>query len=224
MRKPTIKMKTKFALLFFILFSSSSYSVNETYNWRLEKNEIGIKVYSRPMKGFDFREVRVVNKVKSTLAAIVAVILDTKNYPKWVYGCSSTATLKILNDQEIYNYQVTDLPWPLSDRDVVSHFKVTQDPITKVVTFSKTGMADYIPDAEGMVRVQNFQSITVLTPLAGDSVLIELEMHLDASGNIPDWVVNENMVAAPFNSTVSMIKRIPLYQAAYYYFIKEDLE
>ncbi len=217
-------MKTKFALLFFILFSSSSYSVNETYNWRLEKNEIGIKVYSRPMKGFDFREVRVVNKVKSTLAAIVAVILDTKNYPKWVYGCSSTATLKILNDQEIYNYQVTDLPWPLSDRDVVSHFKVTQDPITKVVTFSKTGMADYIPDAEGMVRVQNFQSITVLTPLAGDSVLIELEMHLDASGNIPDWVVNENMVAAPFNSTVSMIKRIPLYQAAYYYFIKEDLE
>ncbi len=174
------------------------------------------------MKGFDFREVRVVNKVKSTLAAIVAVIFDTKNYPKWVYGCSGTSTLKTLNDQEIYNYQVTDLPWPLSDRDVVSHFKVFQDPSTLIVTFSKTGMSDYIPDKEGMVRVQHFQSITVLTPLPGDSVQIELEMHLDASGNIPDWVVNDNMVAAPYNSTMSMLKRIPLYQSAYYYFIKED--
>lgn len=205
-----------------ILFSSNSYSTSDEYNWRLEKNENGIKVYSRPMKGFDFREVRVVNKVKSTLAAIVAVIFDTKNYPKWVYGCSGTSTLKTLNDQEIYNYQVTDLPWPLSDRDVVSHFKVSQDPSTFVVTFSKTGMSDYIPDKEGMVRVQHFQSITVLTPLPGDSVQIELEMHLDASGNIPDWVVNDNMVAAPYNSTMSMLKRIPLYQTAYYYFIKED--
>ena len=215
-------MKIKFALFFSIILSSYSFSINETYYWRLEKNENGIKVYSRPMKGFDFREVRVVNKVKSTLSAIVAVILDTKNYPKWVYGCSSTSTLKILNDQEIYNYQVTDLPWPLSDRDVVSHFKVSQDLTTKVVTFSKIGMADYIPYKEGMVRVQNFQSITVLTPLPGDSVQIELEMHLDASGNIPDWVVNDNMVAAPYNSTMSMLKRIPLYQTAYYYFIKED--
>ncbi len=212
----------KFVLFYLALTTTFSYSTNETYYWHLEKNENGIKVYSRPMKGFDFREVRVVNKVKSTLAAIVAVIFDTKNYPKWVYGCSGTSTLKTLNDQEIYNYQVTDLPWPLSDRDVVSHFKVFQDPSTLIVTFSKTGMSDYIPDKEGMVRVQHFQSITVLTPLPGDSVQIELEMHLDASGNIPDWVVNDNMVAAPYNSTMSMLKRIPLYQSAYYYFIKED--
>ena len=212
----------KFVLFYLALTTTFSYSTNETYYWHLEKNENGLKVYSRPMKGFDFREVRVVNKVKSTLAAIVAVIFDTKNYPKWVYGCSGTSTLKTLNDQEIYNYQVTDLPWPLSDRDVVSHFKVFQDPSTLIVTFSKTGMSDYIPDKEGMVRVQHFQSITVLTPLPGDSVQIELEMHLDASGNIPDWVVNDNMVAAPYNSTMSMLKRIPLYQSAYYYFIKED--
>lgn len=215
-------MKAKIILFFIFTFFSSFYSSDQIHIWRLEKNENGIKVYSRPMNGFDFREVRVVNKVKSTLAAIVAVIFDTKNYPKWVYGCSGTSTLKFLNDQEFYNYQVTDLPWPLSDRDVVSHFKVSQDPLTLKVTFAKTGMSDYIPDKEGMVRVQHFQSITVLTPLAGDSVQIELEMHLDASGNIPDWVVNENMVAAPYNSTVSMIKQILLYQTASYSFIKED--
>ena len=83
-------MTVKFALLFLILFTTNSFSTNETYYWRLEKNENGIKVYSRAMKGFDFREVRVVNKVKSTLSAIVAVILDTKIIRN---GCMVAAAL-----------------------------------------------------------------------------------------------------------------------------------
>lgn len=214
-------MKLKSVLFFFTLLSVNALSTGDYYVWQLQKYENGIAVYIRPIKGYDFKEVRVVNKVKSNLSGIVGLLLDTKNYPKWQYGCSGTALLKKLNDQEFYNYQVTDLPWPLSDRDVVAHFKVTQDSITKVVTFAKTGMADYIPDKDDRVRVQHFQSITTLTPLKGDSVLIELEMHLDAGGNIPDWVVNDNLVHAPYTSTVNMVARIPLYQKAYYYFIKE---
>ncbi len=212
----------KFVLFYLALTTTFSYSTNETYYWHLEKNENGIKVYSRPLKDFNFNEVRVVNKVKSNLSGIVGVLLDTKNYPKWVHGCIATTTLKVLNDQEIYNYSITDLPWPLNDRDVVSNFTVSQDPITLVVTCSKIGMSDYIPEKEGLVRVLNFKYITTLTPLPGDSVLIELEMHLDARVNAPDWIVNENLLGGPYYSTLSMLKRIPLYQSAYYYFIKED--
>ncbi|MEI7802154.1 MAG: START domain-containing protein [Bacteroidota bacterium] len=214
-------MKTAFKIFLLLLLTVSTSAFVETYSWELQKKENGIAVYTRPMSGYDFKEVRVVNKVKSSLSAIVALLLDTKNYPLWVYGCKETSTLKILSAQEIYNYQVTDLPWPLSDRDVVAHFKVTQDPITKVVTFAKTGMENYIPAQEGMVRVLHFQSICYLTPLPNDSVQIVLEMHLDAGGSIPDWVVNDNMVAAPYNSTISMCKRIPLYQSATFPFIKE---
>ncbi len=213
------KTRSRFFLFLFIFCSVSAFT--PTYIWVLQKKENGIAVYTRPMKGYNFKEVRVVNKVKSSLTAIVALLLDTKNYPKWQYGCKETSTLKVFSEQEIYNYQITDLPWPLSDRDVVAHFLVTQDPITKVVTFSKTGMENYIPEQEGMVRVLHFQSITYLTPINKDSVQIILEMHLDAGGNIPDWVVNENVVGGPYSSTLELTKRISLYNSAKLSFIKE---
>jgi len=192
-----------------------------TSNWTLRKDLNGIKVYTRPLAGFAYHEARVVNTVESSLAAIVALLLDTKNYPNWMYGCESVKTLKVISESEFYNYQVTGLPWPMSDRDVVSLFKVTQDPTTKVVTFSKIGDEDFIPEKDGFVRVKNFKSITTLTPVSKDSVRMELQIHLDPGGNVPAWFYNENLVNSPYNTTLGSIKELAKYKTAKVSFIKE---
>lgn len=208
-----------FLLVFSFFFTMATGDGN--LQWQLQKNENGIKVYTRLLKGYGYKEVKVVNTVRSTLSGIVALLLDTKNYTNWVSGCESTSTLKTISAQEFYNYQVTALPWPLSNRDVVSRFKVTQDAVTRVVTFSKTGEAGFIPEKDGLVRVQNFLSVVTLTPLTKDSVQVVLQMHLDPGGNIPDWIYNDFTVSAPFNSTAAMVKQLPKYQWGSFSFIKE---
>lgn len=203
----------------FLLLSAFSY--DDPANWTLKKDENGIKVYTRYPPGSNLKQVRVVNTVKSSLSAIVSLLLDTKNYPGWIYACSEAQTLKIINDREQYQYTVTNVPWPVSDRDVAAHFKVEQDSSTRIVSVNSTGIPDYIPDKEGRVRVQHFQSNYKLTPLDSGMVKVEFELYVDPGGSVPAWLINSNIVLAPYNTTVAMITQLPKYQSASYSFIKE---
>jgi len=199
----------------------SAFSDDDPANWALKKDENGIKVYTRYPPGSNLKEVRVVNNVKSSLSAIVSLLLDTKNYPGWIYACSEAQTLKLISDQEQYQYTVTNVPWPVSDRDVSAHFKVEQDSATRIVSVNSTGIPDYIPVKEGRVRVQHFQSNYKLTPLDSGMVKVEFELYVDPGGSVPAWLINANIVSAPYNTTAAMITQLPKYQSASYSFIKE---
>src|SRR5580765_5071510 len=111
-------------LLFIISLSLSKFSFADSTDWVLKKNENGIAVYTRYAEGSHLKEVRVVNVVESSLSGLVALLLDIKNYPNWIYACSEASVLKEINNHEQYQYQVTDVPWPVSDRDVASHIKI----------------------------------------------------------------------------------------------------
>ena len=199
----------------------TSFKLSDSSGWVLQKNEKNILVYTRTFEGSAVKEVRVVNKVKSSLAGMVALLLDTRNYTNWIYECAESRPLEVVSDKEIYNYQVTNFPWPVSDRDLICNFKITQDSNTKIVSFTKTGIPEYIPEKSPYIRIQKFQSSYKLTPLPHDSVKVELEMLVDLGGDIPRWLINANMVMAPYKSTVAMIPQISKYQSATYAFIKE---
>lgn len=209
-----------FLFSFFILFSS--FSPEASSDWILQKNENGITVYTRYAEGSKIKEVRVVNVVSSSLSGLVALLLDTKNYPQWIYGCSESKPLKIISERELYNYQITDVPWPFTDRDVVSDFKVAQDSVTKIVTFTKRCLADFIPENSSMVRIQKIASSYTLFPIGHGNVRVEMEMSIDPGGNVPAWFVNYNLVVAPYKTTEAMITQLPQYQSASYSFIREN--
>ncbi len=197
------------------------FSLGDPTDWVLKKNEKGIAVYTRYAESSRLKEIRVVTEVKSSLSAIVALLLEIKNYPNWIYACSEASLLNVINNHEQYQYQVTHLPWPLSNRDVVSHLKIEQEEETKIVTVANTGEPDYIPQKKGSVRVEHFQSNYKLTPLPGGKVKVEFELFVDPGGNIPAWLINANIVAAPYKTTVAMIKQLLGYQKASVPFITE---
>ena len=211
-----------FLLLILPVFVLASFNANaDSIDWVLRKNENGITVYTRYAEGSNLKEVKVVNVVNSSLTGLVALLLDVKNYPNWIYACSEASTLSTISEQEQFQHQVTDVPWPVSDRDVVSHFKISQDKGTKIITVINAGEPDRIPDKDGIVRVQHFQSTYRFTPLPDGKVKVEFELYVDPGGNIPAWLINANIVAAPFKTTEAMIKQLPSYQNASISFIEE---
>jgi len=207
------------SLFIFILFSSFFFST--TPDWVLQKNENGIAVYTRYQTGSSIKEIRVVNTVASSLSGMVALLFDTENYPNWIYACMESKQLKVVSEKELYNYQITDVPWPFSDRDVITHFKVEQDSVTKIITFIKTGVPDFIPEKELLVRVRRFESTYHLIPIGHDSVKVDMEMQIDPGGSIPAWLINANIVAAPYKTTEAMVSQLPQYQSTSYSFIRE---
>ena len=160
-------------LVFLPLFFSGDQG-----NWVLKKDENGIAVYTRFAENSPLKEIRAVTVVESSLSAIVALLLDVKNYPHWIYACSDASTLNVVNNHEEDHYQVTHLPWPLDNRDMIWHFKVEQDEATKIVTITNTSEPDYIPEKKGTVRVQRVQSSYRLTPLDSGKVNVEFETLL----------------------------------------------
>src|SRR4030095_2264754 len=204
-----------------ILLCLYKFSAADSTDWVLQKNENGIAVYTRYAEGSHIKEVKVVNEVTSSLSALVALLLDVKNYPNWIYACSEASVLKEINNHEQYQYQVTDVPWPVSDRDMASHFKIHQDSITKIVTVTNKGEPDYIPPKEDRVRVPHFQSNYKFTPLTNGKVKVEFELYVDPGGTVPDWLINANIVTAPYKTTQALIKQLPNYQKASFDFIKE---
>src|SRR3954447_21774352 len=103
---------------FWILILLPLFFLSNGEEWKLKKNENGIEVYTRYAENSPLKEVRVVTVMQSSLAAIVALLLDIKNYPHWIYACSEASTLNVINDHDEHHYQVTRLPWPLSNRDM----------------------------------------------------------------------------------------------------------
>ena len=204
------------SLLLFI----SSFS--QSHEWKLDKDENGIKVYTRPIEGFPVDELRTETVVHAPMAAILAVIMDADNYEEWVFACSESRLVEKISDAEQYQYQVTDVPWPVTDRDVASHFLIKQDEKTKVVTVTNTGEPNHIPPKEDRVRVQHFQSNYKFTPLTNGKVKVEFELFVDPGGNVPAWLINSNIVTAPYKTTEAMVKLLPSFQTATLPFIKEN--
>lgn len=217
--KKTIKLNS--ALLLLPLIIAISLSSNDSAGWVLRKNKNGIAVYTRYAAGSNLKEIRVIDTVKSSLSGIVALLLDTKNYPTWVYRCSEYKTLKLINDQEQYNYELINVPWPFSDRDVVTDSKITQDSLTKAVTINTIVAPNYLPEAHGIVRIKQYHSVYILTKLVSGKIRIDYTGYADPGGNIPAWLINSNIVTGPYNSTLSMNNRLPQYQSGSYSFIKE---
>lgn len=191
-----------------LVFTVISAAFSQTTEWKLAKEQNGIKVYTRHVDGFAIAELKTELTVNAPLNAVIAVITDADNYSKWIYSCTSSAILKKVSETDQYQYQVNDVPYPFSDRDIVIHFKIWQDPETKKVFTSSTGVPDYIAEKDGLVRVPTFIGGYEITALSENEVKIMYQVRLDPGGNIPDWMVNLFIVKGPYESTKKLRERV----------------
>ena len=104
---------------------------------------------------------------------------------------------------------------------MIWHFKIEQEETTKVVAITNSSEPDYIPAKKGIVRVKHVLSNYRLMPLTNGKVKVEFELFVDPGGSIPTWLINANIVNAPYKTTVGMIKQLPNYQNASVSFISE---
>lgn len=213
-----------FQLLFFagLLFFSGFTAVSDDA-WHLKKYEEGIAVYTRTAENSNYKELKAITKIKTSLSSIMALLQDWDSYPSWVYRCGASKTLKVISDHELIHYQTVVAPWPASDRDFVVNVKVTQDPITKVITQRASCLSSFIPELPGMVRIQEFKAAWTLTPSEDGTVTLQYQLLVNPGGNVPAWMVNMAVVDGPFETTSQLKKMVfhAKYQQAKVPYIKE---
>ena len=182
--------------------------------WYLEREEDNIDVYLAKVKGSTVKTFRGVVTVDSSLNSVLSLITDASSYPRWLYKCKSAKMIKFVSYNEVFSHVVTDMPWPLIDRDSIIHSTKTQNVSTKKVTIRISEQPEMIEKISNRIRITNIKGLWELTPLQNGRLKILFQMSVDPGGGIPKWLVNSMLIDIPFY-TLQNLRRIakePQYQ------------
>jgi hypothetical protein len=159
-------------------------------NWELKTEKDGIKIYTSLVPDSKIKAVKVEANFSATPSQMVSLIMDVKSSADWVYHVKSAALVKQVSPAELYYYSEVSLPWPAANRDFVAHLKVTQNPVTRVITIDGPAVEGFVPEKKGIVRVNHSTGKWVITPVGADEIQVVYTIHVDPGGSLPAWMVN----------------------------------
>jgi len=192
-----MKSKIVFLYVFFCLFINCSLSQSE---WKVSLEKDAVRVSTREVSDSKFKEYKGEILVKCSLSCLVALLDDVDNQKNWLYDCTESKRLETINKTEGVNYFVQTAPWPVTDRDVVVKYKLSQDKKTKVVKVELTGVKDYIPTKEDYVRVPYLKGIWEFTPISKSIIKVVYQVHSSTGGSVPAAIANAACVDIPYNT------------------------
>lgn len=183
-----------------------TFSAYADARWELEKNDesSGIRVFTRYIEGSDLKEFRGEMRVKSTLTAPVALIEDVRRAPEWVDNCKVTELIEKLKPGEHIAYMINDVPWPVTDRDIIVHSLTTQDSTSKTVRIDMNARTDVFPENDEFIRITTLSGFWMFTPAADGYIDVIYQVHAEPNGGIPSWLANSIVVDAPYYTLKGM--------------------
>lgn len=211
----------KSLLLYVALVFSFSLQAQGKEDWSLKKDKDGVKVYYRQTS--NIYEIKLATSLKIPLSGLIQLFSEVESYPKWGYKVLESKLLQKVSDTEMYYYSRLDFPWPMNDRDLIMHTKLTQDPITHHVIATSVSVPDYLPVVKDVERIRIANTQWTLVPGAGGWLYVEYYIYSHPGGSIPDWLVNMAIDVGP-RETIKNIRTIiqqPRYQVVKLAYIKE---
>jgi hypothetical protein len=191
--------------------------------WKLKTDKDEVQVYMKAEETSSYKSVKTVTTMRTTLSAVSAILLDVLKTPDWVYGTKQCSLLKKESPTSLFYYAEMGMPWPVSNRDFVIRISLSQNPQTKVVTVIATNLPTYIPEKDGIVRIQRSSGRWTISPVGNGMVRVEYILQIDPGGSLPASIVNMFSYNGPFQSFKNLRLQVnkPEYAKAQLPFITE---
>lgn len=199
-------MKVKNFILSITLFALIQ-NVIFAQDWKLEMDKNNVKVWTRKLDWSNVKEFKGETIINSNLGSIVFVFDDVNNYTKWVYNCYESYRVKRESDFKGYIYTAIKTPWPVTNRDIVYQYSVSQNKTTKEVSFNVMAVKGMVPD-KGNVRMTYMKSSYILTPIDKNRVKVVFQNHSDPAGDVPQSVLNMFITDTPYYTLLNLKKLI----------------
>ena len=198
-----MKVIKKVALLLIIaVISRPDTIMAQDNNWELEKDKNDIKVFTRYVKDSDFKEFKGEMTVANEKSKIINILKDVAHYKEWVADCEKVELLKVEGSNQ-YHYVETSVPWPLKNRDMTYHFQYLKENNVETEVII-TGKPNYIPEKNGIVRMEKANGFWKLTSLGDNRIKVTYQLHAEPSGKIPAWLANSTVVDMPYSTLLGL--------------------
>lgn len=158
--------------------------------WEVITEQDGIKVMMKEVKGRSLPVFKGEGNVNENLYEILGVLRDINKGKEWMHSCKDSRLLKAIGDRKFIVYNVTNAPWPVSDRDVVVESEATFDKATQTVTIDMKSIATPdMPEVSGLVRMPRLIGKFTLRAMSEKVTFVSYEIDADPGGMLPHWIV-----------------------------------
>ncbi len=188
-----------------VLLAGSLEAADE---WQLRKDHDGIQVYVRDTSNEGgLKEFKGICVVEARLETVAELMRDVPGCTEWMADTIIANPLEKIDDYHYIVHNVTALPWPVSDREMVVDITVKMD--------YRAGQADIhmnsINDSEHLanldsnrIRMKNSEVIYTLEYVDREHTRITFFASLNIGGYIPPSVGNLVIVSIPYRTLKDM--------------------
>jgi len=182
---------------------SCAAGASDTAQWVLDKEGEQIALYTSEVEGSPFLAVKVTASIDAPIEKVLHVFGDGEGCSAWRAMCKSSQVIETVSEREHYIYMVLDLPWPISDRDLVVHSVVSSDTDSQFIRVDLNTSSDKHPITDD-VRAESNGHYT-LTATAKDVVEFVWVMHTDLKGKLSPGMINPQLTSATLKDVRSLI-------------------
>lgn len=184
-------------------------------NVALQKH--GITVWEMPVKNSNHLGFKAQATVDASVAKVYATIRDVEEARKWIPSTKSVSMIdENVKSGKALLYYVIDMPFPLTDRDMVIKSNITKDAKGNVIIDNVATQDKRKPEKAGLIRITKYHGTWTLENMGKNKTRVTLTGHADPRGGIPSWVANMFVTKQPYEMLRNMRKQVqkPRYDGA----------
>lgn len=194
-------------------------------SWQEVERTDGITVLKHDQPGREMPAFRAIGEVEGDLYHVLAVITDVDRQAEWLPNTRLATVMERPGEDEVISYNVTDAPWPASDREVVVHRTVHVLEPGRVVEVRLEDVRLPAPkdvgiDTGDLVRVASLQATYRLTRIAPDRVEVDYQVDADPGGRIPEGLAARAARDLPFETLRNLRRQVQKTQGRYEAYIQ----
>ena len=184
-------------LLLFILSAGTGFG---QYNWKLEKEKNGIKVYMSDIANSVFKALKVECTIAGNYSKLISVLTNVSGFSDWIYNTKTANLVQQITPMDFIYYSETHLPWPLYNRDAVIRMKIRTDSLPRLLIITGSSESARVAKMTGKVRVSHYEAHWRVTMPTTNTIRIHYILEVDPGGSIPGWVANMFAEKGPYGT------------------------
>lgn len=162
--------------------------------WKKSGESDGIVGYTRPTARSGVDEIKAVGIVDAPIAVVEAVIRDISIMPQYIFLCKESFVINtpemITEGDVIYFYSLTDMPFPLSNRDIIAKALWSMDKSTGAVYCHSEGVKTAYKQNKNVIRMPMSITDCKLVPRGADKTEVTYQVLADPGGKLPHFLIS----------------------------------
>ena len=180
----------------FSTFSAFAADPMEADGWQRVMDKNGIKSYSRQYQGTGIFEFKAVTVVDAPIYVVSELVRDVETYTDWMPYCSHGSSMDVVSRDDKKVRIILDLPWPLSDREIIIHATVAYDMDSGRAFFQLQNVDQWPKTDASLIRVPMFSGHYTFEFITPKRTGVIYQYNVDLAGRLPETL--SKMIANRF--------------------------